>query len=68
MSVATSIGTAGVGGRIASGGLLHNVAGGTVLTPFTRGNNVLLLLKVTNSATNRVVSNINMMLRERLFA
>jgi hypothetical protein len=63
----TTVGTAAVGAFFAAQGTLHNVAGGTVLTPFARGNNVLLLLKITNSATNRVVSSINMTLRERLF-
>jgi hypothetical protein len=67
-SQASTTGTAAVGQAFSSVGTLHNSASATTVTPFTRGNNVLLCLKITNSATNRVVSNINMSLRERLYA
>ncbi len=67
-SQAGTVGTAAVGSAFSSVGTLQNSVSATAVTPFTRGNNVLLCLKVTNSATNRVISNINMSLKERLFA
>lgn len=67
-SSAFTVGTAAVGSAFASVGTLHNSVSATAITPFTRGSNVFLVLKVTNSASNRVVNNINMSLHERLFA
>ena len=65
---AQTIGTAAVGITFSQAGILHNSNAATVLTPFARGQNVLLLLKITNSVTSRQVSSINMRLSERLFA
>jgi len=60
-----TVGTAAAGASFAQSGILHNSNVATVITPFARGQNVLLLLKITNSATSRVVSSISMSLRER---
>lgn len=62
---AFTVGTAAAGASFAQSGILHNSNVATVITPFARGNNVILLLKITNSATSRVVSSISMSLRER---
>lgn len=62
---AFTIGTAAAGASFAQSGILHNSNVATVITPFARGSNVLLLLKITNSVTSRVVSSISMSLRER---
>lgn len=67
-SLAKTIGTAAVGDTIAASGACQNVAGGTTLTPFTRGNNVFLLLKYTNSVANRAITGMSLSLRERLYA
>ena len=67
-SFVKTIGTGAVGDAVCDAGALQNVIGGTTLTPFTRGNNVLLLLKYTNSVANRVVSQMKLSLRERLYA
>ena len=69
-SSAETIGTAGVGSKFAAGGILQNSVTDTTkapgsLVPFTIGNNVFLILKITNSATDRVVQSINMYLAER---
>ena len=65
---AVTVGTAAVGATFSQSGLLHNSNVATVITPFARGQSVLLLLKITNSATSRVVSSISMSIRERIFA
>lgn len=62
---AFTVGTAAAGASFAQSGILHNSNVATVITPFARGSNVLLLLKITNSVTSRVVSSISMSLRER---
>ena len=67
-ALAKTIGTAAVGDVCSASGVLQNVTNSGVLTPFTRGNNVFLCLAYTNSVANRVVSNISLSLRERLFA
>jgi len=65
---AKTIGTAAVGDTVYAAGVLQNVTGSAVLTPFTRGSNVFLGLSITDSVANRVVSNISLSLRERLYA
>jgi hypothetical protein len=61
-----TVGTAAVGSRYSGGGTMQNsVTAVNTRTPFPLNNNVILVLKITNSATNRVVSNINMSLSER---
>ena len=62
---AFTVGTAAAGASFAQSGILHNSNVATAIVPFARGQNVLLLLKMTNSVTNRVVSSISMSLRER---
>ena len=64
-SSAFTVATAGAGASYAQSGVLHNSITATVVTPFARGQNVLLLLKITNSVTNRQVTGISMSLRER---
>jgi hypothetical protein len=60
-SEATTIGTAAVGSDFAAGGLFWN---NVTNLPFAAGTNVILKLRITNSATNRVVSSINVALEE----
>jgi hypothetical protein len=73
-SSAETVGTAAVGSKFGTGGVAQNSVT-TATVPNTTGgvrfplnSNVILLMKITNSATNRVVSNINMSLTERLVA
>jgi hypothetical protein len=64
VSEAITIGTAAVGGYFGAGGLVMNGGTAAAPVPFTQGDNVLLLVKVTNSATNRVVASMNASLEE----
>lgn len=60
-SEAGTVGTAAVGSSFAASGILQNNVAGT---PFAQGSNVILKLGLTNSATNRVVSSMNVSLEE----
>lgn len=65
---AKTVGTAAVGDTICATGTMHNSVSASVVTPFTRGNNVFLVLSYTNSAANRALSNLCLRLSERLYA
>jgi len=59
---AITVGTAAVGATFSWSGIIQNQFA-AVEQPFTRGNNVLLVCKITNSATNRVC-NLSMSIAE----
>ena len=65
---AETLGTGSTGDSFTAVGVMQNsvTAAGT-RTPFTKGNNVFLLLSYTNTAANRVLSDINLGLLELPF-
>jgi hypothetical protein len=59
------IGTAAIGAKFSAGGIMQNsVTAQAPRVPFPLGNNVMLLVKITNSTTNRLVTGICVSLEE----